>query len=155
MSIPITVPHLDITISSIWNESEICIKVYKISSSFSSSFIVSGIFVIAGYRFKFLDCFKSSLNVILPFTNGSISACCLLDSDDFEILLFLADGTHAFYFVLSTPTRPSNAADVCLVFARFTVNQYLNFLPIQHTIIIKSIMKIINSTSVLRKIQKS
>jgi hypothetical protein len=57
MSIPINVPHLIITISSIWNESEICMKVYKISSSVSSSFIASGIFIIAGYRFKFLDDF--------------------------------------------------------------------------------------------------
>ena len=54
--------------------------------------------------------------------------------------------------VLSTPTRPSNAADVCLVFARIRVNQCLNFLPIQRTITIKIIMKIINSIETLEGI---
>ena len=147
MSIPINVPHLIITISSFCNENEICMKVYKISFSFSSSLIVSGIFILAGYRFKFLDCFKSSLTVILPFTSGSFSACCLLDSNDFEIIMFYADGEEVFTvmaaptpLVLSTPS-PSDTADVCFVFAKFRVDHCLNFLPIQRTITIKIIMK--------------
>jgi hypothetical protein len=65
--------------------------------------------------------------------------------------MFLADGEEVFTLmaaptplVLSTPTSPSDAADVCLVFARFKVNQCLNVLPIQHTINIKIIMKIVD-----------
>jgi hypothetical protein len=62
--------------------------------------------------------------------------------------MFLADGEEVITLmvtptplVLSTPTSLSDAADVCLVLARFKVKQCLNVLPIQHTITIKSIMK--------------
>jgi hypothetical protein len=62
--------------------------------------------------------------------------------------MFLADGEEVFTLmaaptplVLSTPTSPSDAADVCFVFAKFRVDQCLNFLPIQRTITIKIIMK--------------
>lgn len=57
--------------------------------------------------------------------------------------MFLADGEEVFT-LMAKPTSPSDAADACLVFARFRGNPCLNVLPIQHTITITIIMKIVD-----------